>query len=152
MPIERARKETVCSRIKHSWHAIARMYNNEAVKHGLTTTVGFILLNIDTKEGTPSTSIGPLLGMEATSLTRTLLQLEKKGLIFRKRDPHDARKVRIFLTEKGKRKKEISKKTVREFNRDVEQEVGAQKLKVFYEVVEALARITDNKKFNDSNS
>jgi DNA-binding MarR family transcriptional regulator len=124
------------------------MYNYEAINHDLTTSIGFILLNIDTKDGTPSTSIGPLIGMEATSLSRTLNTLEKKGIIERKKDPTDARITRIFLTEKGKQKKEISKKTVKEFNNEVLEKIGEEKLKLFNEVIEQISEISSMKKFN----
>ena len=115
-----AKKETNCSLIKQSWHSIARMYNMEGLKHDLTTTIGFILLQIDSKDGIPSTSIGPAIGMEATSLSRTLNQMEEKGLIIRKKDKSDARKVIINLTEKGKQKRDISKKVVKTFNEEIE--------------------------------
>ena len=42
---------------------------------------GFALLSIDPEKGTPSTSLGPKMGMEATSLSRTLKTMEEKGLI-----------------------------------------------------------------------
>ena len=145
------RKETSCSRIKQSWHAIARMYNNEAVKHDLTTTVGFILLNIDSHDGTPSTQIGPLMGMEATSLSRTLNILEQKKLIVRRRDKSDARIVRIHLTQKGLKKKEISKKTVKDFNKEVEELIGNERLKIFHDVIEEISRFAVEKKFNNEN-
>ena len=35
-----------------------------------------VLLNIDIYEGTPSTQLGPNMGMEATSLSRYLIKLE----------------------------------------------------------------------------
>lgn len=144
------RNETICSRIKQSWHAISRMYNMEAINHELTTTTGFILLNIDTKEGTPSTQIGPLLGMEATSLTRTMNLLEQKGIIKRVRDVNDARVMRVFLTEKGIKKKEVSKKTVKDFNKMVIERIGEDKIKMFNEMVEQIAQIAIETKFNNS--
>ncbi len=144
------RKETICSRIKQGWHAISRMYNMEALSHELTTTTGFILLNIDTKEGTPSTQIGPLLGMEATSLTRTMNQLEEKGIIERIRDNNDARVMRVFLTEKGIKKKEVSKKTVKDFNKIVTERIGEEKVKMFNEIMEEIAQIAIETKFNNS--
>jgi DNA-binding MarR family transcriptional regulator len=141
-----SRKETNCSIIKQSWHAISRMYNNEAVKHDLTTTIGFILLQIDHKDGVPSTSIGPSIGMEPTSLTRTINQMEEKGLIIRKRDKADARKVMIVLTEKGKTKREISKKAVKSFNEEVAKKIGSSKLAVFSEVMNEINSIADKRK------
>ncbi|MBC7383968.1 MAG: winged helix-turn-helix transcriptional regulator [Bacteroidia bacterium] len=141
------RKETTCSRVKQAWHVIARMYNNEAVIHELTTTIGFVLLNIDAVEGTPSTSIAPLLGMEPTSLSRTLQTMEKKKLIVRKKDADDGRMVRILLTEKGRRKREISKNTVKDFNKDISDLIDAEKLTVFNEVVKQIAQLAEEKKF-----
>ncbi len=144
-----AKKETTCSRIKQSWHAISRMYNNEAVNHELTTTTGFILLNIDSHEGTPSTQIGPLLGMESTSLTRTINQLEQKGIIKRKKDEKDARVVRMMLTDKGKKKKEISKKTVRDFNRIIADKYTLDELEQFHHMLEDITAIAIQTKFEN---
>lgn len=147
-----AKKETTCSRIKQSWHAISRMYNNEAVNHDLTTTTGFILLNIDSHEGTPSTQIGPLLGMESTSLSRTIKQLEERGIIKRKKDKQDARVVRMMLTEKGKKKKEISKKTVKDFNKIIAEKYSAEELQRFHEMLEDITSIAIETKFNNKQS
>jgi DNA-binding MarR family transcriptional regulator len=140
------KKETHCSLIKQSWHAIARMYNLEGLKHDLTTTIGFILLQIDAKEGVPSTSIGPSIGMEPTSLSRTIAQMEEKGLIIRKKDKKDARKVMIVLTEKGKLKRDISKKVVKTFNEEIANKIGSKKLDVFKEVIGEINLIADKRK------
>jgi len=48
----------------------------------------------------PST-IGKYTGMDKSSLTRMVDDLEKKGIVFRKTDPEDRRKVLVSLTEKG---------------------------------------------------
>lgn len=48
----------------------------------------------------PST-LGKYTGMEKSSLTRMVDDLEKKGVVFRKTDPDDRRKVLVSLTEKG---------------------------------------------------
>ncbi|HTL82764.1 MAG TPA: MarR family transcriptional regulator [Bacteroidia bacterium] len=141
-----AKKETYCSRVKQSWHAISRMYNTEAITHDLTTTIGFILLQIDSKEGIPSTKIGPAIGMEATSLVRTLNQMEEKGLITRRKDKSDARKVMIQLTAKGKQKRDVSKKAVESFNQMVEKTIGTAKLKIFNEVIEEINQIAEKLK------
>ncbi|HMG89981.1 MAG TPA: hypothetical protein VK589_07970, partial [Chryseolinea sp.] len=65
------REETVDHNIKSAWHAISRMYNQQAGKHEITTSIGFVLLNIHS-DGTPATKIAPLMGLEARSLTRML--------------------------------------------------------------------------------
>ena len=110
------KEETVDYPIKSAWHAISRMYNQQAAEEGFTTAIGFVLININSKEGTPATKIAPLIGLETRSLTRMLKTMEEKGLIYKKADPVDKRSVRMFLTEEGKRKKEISVQSVMRFN------------------------------------
>lgn len=128
------REETVDHNIKAAWHAISRMYNQQAGKHEITTSIGFVLLNIHS-DGTPATKIAPLMGLEARSLTRMLKTMEEKKLIYREPDALDKRSVRIFLTELGKKKKEISRETVLYFNNKVRELVPESKLKVFFEVM-----------------
>lgn len=140
--------ETVCYSIKTAWHSIYRMYNNVAVKHDITTSIGFVLLNIDADEGTPATKIAPLIGLETRSLTRMLKSLEEQGIICRKADARDKRLVRIFLTEKGKEKREASRRTVLAFNHLVQQRIDPEKLKIFFEVVNQIQSTTENGKYD----
>jgi DNA-binding MarR family transcriptional regulator len=129
------REETVDHNIKAAWHAISRMYNQQASKYDITTSIGFVLLNIHSDQGTPATKIAPLMGLEARSLTRMLKTMEEKKLIYRAPDPVDKRSVRILLTPLGKRKKEVSRETVLLFNNKVRELVPESKLKVFFEVM-----------------
>lgn len=135
------REDLVDYHIKGAWHAIARMYNQYAMQHNITTSIGFVLLNIDSAEGTPATKIAPLMGMEARSLTRILKSMENKKLILKKRDASDGRLVRIFLTSQGREKQEVAKNTVRQFNRLIHEKIPHEKLEVFREVISRIHEI-----------
>jgi MarR family transcriptional regulator, organic hydroperoxide resistance regulator len=137
------REETVDYNIKAAWHAIARMYNQQAGKYNLTMSMGFVLLNINPEEGTPATKIAPLMGLEARSLTRLLKSMEEKGFIYREADASDKRLVRIGLTKEGKKKREISKQTVLRFNDAVREQIEGEKLSVFFEVLQQISRMID---------
>ena len=139
-------QDTVDYNIKITWHAISRMYNEQASKHGSTAAVGFVLLNIDAKEGSPATKIGPALGMEATSLARMLKNLEEDELIIRVPDQNDKRLVRIFLTDKGKEAREIAKKVVKKFNNVIRESIPENELQIFFEVMEKINKIISEKK------
>jgi len=128
------REETVDYHIKSAWHAISRMYNQQAAEEGFTTAIGFVLININSKDGTPATKIAPLIGLETRSLTRMLKTMEEKGLIYKKADPIDKRSVRIFLTEEGKDKKERSINTIMDFNQQVREVVSDEDLDTFFGV------------------
>ncbi len=132
--------------LRATWQAVARMYNDEASNYGATMATGFALLSIDKEGGTRSTTLGPKMGMEATSLTRTLKSMEEKGLIIRKKNPDDGRGVLIYLTEFGKEKRELSKSTVLKFNEAVKQNVSAEKLQHFMEVSETINELISEKK------
>lgn len=132
--------------LRATWQAVARMYNDEASNYGATMATGFTLLSIDKEGGTPSTALGPKMGMEATSLTRTLKSMEEKGLIIRKKNPDDGRGVLIYLTDFGKEKRELSKDTVLKFNEAVRQNVSAEKLQHFMEVSETINELISEKK------
>ncbi len=137
------RDESIDYNIKAAWHAISRMYNQQAVKYGITTSIGFVLLNINTKEGTPATKIAPLMGLESRSLTRMLKSMEEKGLIYKQPDPEDKRSVRIFLTELGIEKKAISRITVKTFNEAVIDSISPRELEIFFEVIFKVNKIID---------
>ena len=136
--------------LRATWQAVARMYNEEASKYSATMATGFALLSIDKDKGSPSTTLGPKMGMEATSLTRTLKSMEERGLITRKKNPTDGRGVIIQLTKDGKEKRELSKDTVLRFNEAVKQHISEEKLQRFMEVAEIINElIADKKIYND---
>ena len=137
------KEETVDYPIKSAWHAISRMYNQQAAEEGFTTAIGFVLININSKEGTPATKIAPLIGLETRSLTRMLKTMEEKGLIYKKADPVDKRSVRMFLTEEGKRKKEISVQSVMRFNEQVRAVLTEEELTDFFGVISKIQKVID---------
>ncbi len=132
--------------LRTTWLAVNKMYNEEASKFGTTMATGFALLSIDPEKGTPSTSLGPKMGMEATSLSRTLKTMEEKGLIIRKPNPDDGRGVLIHLTDFGREKREYSKERVIIFNDAVKANISLEKLEHFYEVAEVINNMISNKK------
>ena len=131
--------------LRTTWLAVTKMYNEEAAKFESTMATGFALLSIDTENGTPSTSLGPKMGMEATSLSRTLKMMEEKGLITRHPNPEDGRGVIIQLTDFGKEKRAYSRDKVLTFNDTIRQNVSDEKLKHFYEVAELINNMISNK-------
>jgi DNA-binding MarR family transcriptional regulator len=132
--------------LRATWQAVSRMYNEEASKYDGSMAIGFALLSIDKEDGTPSTYISNRMGMEPTSLTRTLKTLEEKGLIIRKKNPEDGRGVLIYLTPLGKEKRELSKETVIKFNDVLKKNINEEKLKHFMEVSEIINDLISEKK------
>ena len=121
-----------------------RLYNAEAAKFSGTMSVGYILLNID-KDGTPSTKLGPKMGMESRSLTRTLKTMETKGLIKRTQAENDGRLVLIHLTEEGKKYRDTSREVVIKLNDYLQSHIDPDQLKTFFDVATQMNELLDNK-------
>jgi DNA-binding MarR family transcriptional regulator len=128
--------------IRHAWHRIYRMYNQKAMAQGLTISAGFILMNID-KVGTPSTSLGPRMGMEPTSLSRTLKSMEDQGWIRREVTSKDKRKVLIFLTNEGLKKRNIVRDFLIDFNSKILERISKDELHGFFKTMQAMDEIID---------
>ncbi|CAM3478974.1 MarR family winged helix-turn-helix transcriptional regulator [Zobellia roscoffensis] len=136
---------TIDYALRATWQAVARMYNEEAKKFDSTMAVGFTLLSVDPKTGTPSTALGPKMGMEATSLSRILKRMEQQGLIERKPNPKDGRGVLIYLTEFGLEKRNDSKNVVLRFNESVRNHVSEEKINSFFDVMETINELIAEK-------
>ncbi|WP_397446990.1 MarR family winged helix-turn-helix transcriptional regulator [Polaribacter sp. R77954] len=136
--------------LRATWQAVAKMYNEQAAKHDSTMATAFVLLTIDKINGTPSTALGPLMGMEPTSLSRILKNMEEKGAICREKNPDDGRSVIIKLTDYGKEMRKISKGHVYQFNNIVREYVNQNELDSFFKVMNTINTLIAEKKIFDS--
>ncbi|MBL6646496.1 MAG: MarR family transcriptional regulator [Flavobacteriaceae bacterium] len=137
--------QTIDHVLRATWQAVAKMYNEEAAKYGATMATGLALLSIDAEDGVPSTSLGPRMGMEATSLSRTLKSMEEKGLVRREPNPEDGRGVLIKLTQEGLEKRKLSKSLVKKFNQAIEKTITESELKAFHKVADVIMSKLEDK-------
>lgn len=139
------KNKSIDHHLRATWQAVAKMYNEEAAKYQSTMAIGFLLLNIDFDSGTSSTSLGPKMGIESTSLSRLIKKMEENGLISRQKNPLDGRGVIIRLTNLGKEKRETSKQSVLQFNEILKEKISEDKLDHFFEVTETIQEMVSNK-------
>ena len=139
-------EETVDYNIRKTWYNITKMYNKTATEYMASMALGMIILNIDISEGTPSTQLGPNMGMEATSLSRSLNKLEAAGVIVRKPDPNDKRKALIHLTPLGMDWREVAKGVVVEFNKKIQSHFAKEEMATFFAILKKINKIIDENK------
>ncbi|MDG2344286.1 MAG: MarR family transcriptional regulator [Flavobacteriales bacterium] len=135
-------EDTADFHIRWSWYNISRMYNLKASDYGGTMAIGYALLNID-KEGTPSTKLGPKMGMEPRSMTRMIKSLEKNGLIVKKPDKKDKRMVRLYLTESGNELRKKSRDVVIKFNEKIFKTIKQKELETCFKVLKEINLLID---------
>jgi len=139
-------EETVDYNIRKTWYNITKMYNRTATEYMASMALGMIILNIDISEGTPSTQLGPNMGMEATSLSRSLNKLERAGVIVRKPDPDDKRKALIHLTPLGMDWREVAKRVVVEFNEKIQSHFEKEEMDTFFAILKKINKIINEGK------
>ena len=139
-------KRTIEQEIRYTWLLISKMYNEEAEKFGGSMTVGFALLNLNPKEPIPSTSLGPKMGMESTSLSRTLKFMEEESLIERLPNPDDGRGILIKLTKRGIDYRNYAKDQVMKFNKTIIGDLGEEAINNFFHVINQINKLIKNKK------
>lgn len=92
-----------CASLRRAARIVSLQYDQKLRRAGIKTTQ-FTLLQALTLAGNISQgNLGELLGLDTTTLTRTLALLRKKGWIQMK-PGEDRREVRLTLTPEGKRK------------------------------------------------
>ena len=139
------KETTIDHALRATWQAVAKMYNEQAAKHNSTMATAFVLLNIDYENGTPSTALGPQMGMEPTSLSRILKNMEDIGLIYREKNPEDGRSVLIKLTDFGKEKRKVSRQSVITFNEKVRENLSKEKISHFFEVIDKINQLINER-------
>ncbi len=137
--------KSIDHQLRATWQAVAKLYNEQAAKFDSTMATAFVLLNVDYEKGTPSTALGPLMGMEPTSLSRILKTMEDKGAIKRIKNPNDGRSVLIKLTEYGKKMRELSKDSVYQFNNKIREHISAEELESFFNVTSTINKLIADK-------
>lgn len=132
--ISLSHEEALDFHLRSSWLGVSRMYNEIAERHGLTVSMAFILINIP-KSGANPTKLGPKMGMQANSLSRTLKSLEDKNFIVRRREKGDKREVLIFLTEEGVKARKTANSIIADFNEILYARVSPEQRVVFFQTV-----------------
>lgn len=137
--------QSIDHQLRATWQAVAKLYNERAARHNSTMATAFVLLNIDQENGTPSTALGPLMGMEPTSLSRILKTMEDKKAITREKNPEDGRSVIIKLTDYGKEMREVSKESVIIFNNVIREHITENELQSFFKVTSTINKLIADK-------
>lgn len=129
--------ESIDYHIRGALFAMRRMYNILAADLGITQGVAYVLINVP-HAGITATSIAPMMGMSATSLTRLLRNMELDGLIYRMKSKDDRRVVMIFLTEKGLQLRRKARQVVIDFNKKLFEKIDANDTAAFIRVCQII--------------
>src|ERR1700742_2096831 len=134
--------ETIDYFLKIVWQTVANRYNQVVTEFGITQSIGYLLINIDEKEGTTVSQVAALLGLKSTSLSRMLRQLEKSGLIYRESNEGDKRSVKIYLTPVGRQKRHQARVLVRQFNNYLDNHISENDKEYLIKMLKKINKLT----------
>jgi DNA-binding MarR family transcriptional regulator len=135
-------QETIDYFLKIVWQTVANKYNHLVSEFGITQSIGYLLINIDEKDGTTVSQAATLLGLKSTSLSRMLRQLEKSGLIYRESNEGDKRSVKIYLTALGKEKRHLARALVKQFNNYLNEHITDNEKEYLIKMLKKIKKLT----------
>jgi len=135
-------QETIDYFLKIVWQTVANKYNHLVSEFGITQSIGYLLININEKDGTTVSQAATLLGLKSTSLSRMLRQVEEMGLIYRESNAGDKRSVKIYLTETGKQKRHQARVLVRQFNNYLDDHISENDREALIRILNKIMKLT----------
>ena len=94
--------EQLCFSLYAASRAVIRAYQPLLVELGLTYPQLLVMMVLWEQDDLMVSALGQRLMLDSGTLTPLLKRMEKGGLLHRRRDPADERRVRITLTESGR--------------------------------------------------
>lgn len=128
-------QQTIMYHLRSKWLAISKMFNEMAQEYDGTISIAFVLLTLNPERGVAVTKIAPRMGLEPNSLSRIIVSMEKKGLIYRKKAKDDKRKTYINLTEHGLKMRELAVDTFFEVENTFANHISEEERNTFFKVM-----------------
>ncbi|HYH22135.1 MAG TPA: MarR family transcriptional regulator [Azospirillum sp.] len=119
--------------------SFSRALQTRIASHGVSMGQWFFLRALWMEDGLTQRELSQRVGMMEPTTVTALNGMERHGLVRRVRNPHDRRKVNIFLTAKGHALREPLLDCAAEINDQAVQRIGARELANALDVLRRVA-------------
>ena len=92
--------EGMAYQIFRTAHRLGHAFKQSVAEYGLSRTRGAVLMHVAQAPAT-ATDLRRCTGVTAASMSKTLADMEREGVIRRTPNPEDARSMLVYLTEEG---------------------------------------------------
>jgi DNA-binding MarR family transcriptional regulator len=113
-----------CQKVRLAARAVTRSYDEALRPIGLRSTQFTVLVAASVGAGIPLNKLATILGLERTTLTRSLDGLEKEGLV--QVESADGRTRRVILTERGKDRLDLALPLWNQAQQNLRKRLGEQ--------------------------
>jgi DNA-binding MarR family transcriptional regulator len=108
--------DKVAAMISFTYRSIQKYFAKELAQYHIGWGHFAILMSLYVQEGRSQDSLAQSKGFDKTMIAKSVLKLEKEGIVYRKNDQEDKRIKRLYLTEKGRKLKPEMQRIVFELN------------------------------------
>lgn len=89
--------------ISFTYRSVQKYFAKELASYNIGWGHFAILMTLYDQEGRSQDSLAQSRGFDKTMIAKSILRLEKEGIVYRKIDQEDKRIKRLYLTEKGRK-------------------------------------------------
>lgn len=126
--------------IRRTFRSVTRALETRLRPHGLSSSMWFTLRVLWERDGLAQREIGAELDLGQPAVVSVLDTLERRGLIERRRNVDDRRKVNIYLTPAGLELRELLSPVANEVNRVAISQLDRDEVVTLWRLLD---RITD---------
>jgi len=95
--------DKVAALISFTYRSVQKHFARELAQYHIGWGHFAILMSLYNQEGRSQDSLAQSKGFDKTMIAKSILRLEKEGIVYRKIDQEDKRIKRLYLTEKGRK-------------------------------------------------
>ena len=130
-----------CNGLRRATRAITSLYDRTLEPIGLTLPQLSLLRQLKRAGPLSVTHLAVVVGLERTTLGRSLRPLEQRGLVESVASEIDARERVVQVTSRGDRAMKSAAPLWRNAQQAVEQELGRERLDLLHEILDKLAAL-----------
>ena len=117
---------------------LSEEFNRRLESYGVTRVNWIAIYYIGDNDGISQRELANKMDVNESSIARLLDRMEKEELTVRKKDPHDRRTARVYLTEKGEKLRVSLIPLAEEFQNDVTRGLSSDELETFKKVLDKM--------------
>lgn len=126
--------------VRDAHRAFSRALQARIASHGVSMGQWFFLRALWEEDGLTQRELSQRVGMMEPTTVTALNSMERRGLVERVRNPHDRRKVNIYLTTKGRGLRDVLLPTSVDVNDHAVQDIPADDLALAIKVLQQMIR------------
>ncbi|MBU3146272.1 MarR family winged helix-turn-helix transcriptional regulator [Clostridium sp. CF012] len=136
-------KSCACGNLRKTTRAITQFYDKMLKPTGLKSTQCLLLLDISLNENISVSSLGNILLMDQSTVTRNVKLLIKSGYIDIKKEEQDSRKKCITITNKGLKTLEVAIPLLKKAQNKIEDGIGKERIEELLNTLKDIEKLVE---------